>query len=252
MPRGRPKRGVHIVDLIGQRFNRLTVTGERLGDRDAERPIDRKPKWECLCDCGNVVYVLTTHLRKNEVKSCGCLLKDTTNERCARDWTGILVGRLMPIRPTSERKIKMIAWECRCACGKVYNVSSAILTAGLRDIEAGTYPPGGRPSCGCYRAEVQGRHARTHGLSGTQAYKTFLAQKRECAKKLRTPKWADLRAILDIYVNVPLGHVVDHIYPLQGKLVSGLHIASNLQYLTQRENNQKYNLFTPEFIVANP
>ncbi len=59
----------------------------------------------------------------------------------------------------------------------------------------------------------------------------------------RTPPWADLEAIKKIYKECPDGMVVDHVVPLRGKVVSGLHVENNLQYLTAEENGKKSNKF---------
>jgi hypothetical protein len=59
--------------------------------------------------------------------------------------------------------------------------------------------------------------------------------------KLRTPKWADRAAIAQIYRNCPSGMHVDHVVPLNGKHVSGLHVHWNLQYLPAIENIRKAN-----------
>lgn len=59
----------------------------------------------------------------------------------------------------------------------------------------------------------------------------------------RTPKWADLDLIEEIYLNCPKGYEVDHIIPLNGVNVSGLHVPNNLQYLTPEENRQKSNKY---------
>ena len=41
---------------------------------------------------------------------------------------------------------------------------------------------------------------------------------------------------------------VDHVIPLQGELVSGLHHEDNLQILTKKQNCSKHNKFEPQFI----
>lgn len=71
---------------------------------------------------------------------------------------------------------------------------------------------------------------------------------RHLAKKQRVPIWADLEYIKEIYKNCPEGYHVDHIIPLQGDNVSGLHVEYNLQYLTQSDNCRKGNIYPhPEF-----
>lgn len=59
----------------------------------------------------------------------------------------------------------------------------------------------------------------------------------------RTPCWADLDKITEFYKCCPEGFHVDHVIPLQGKFVSGLHVFQNLQYLTQSDNCKKHNSF---------
>lgn len=67
--------------------------------------------------------------------------------------------------------------------------------------------------------------------------------KRHAAKLLRTPPWADFKAISEFYEACPPGMEVDHIVPLQGKNVSGLHVRENLQYLSEEDNRSKSNTF---------
>jgi hypothetical protein len=70
-----------------------------------------------------------------------------------------------------------------------------------------------------------------------------IGAKRRAAKLKATPKFANLKKIKEIYLNCPVGYHVDHIIPLQGKNVCGLHVEWNLQYLTPSANISKSNKF---------
>ncbi len=68
------------------------------------------------------------------------------------------------------------------------------------------------------------------------------------AKKLqRVPPWADLKAIDEFYENCPSNLTVDHYYPLNGEIVSGLHVVENLQYLSLKDNSSKRNKMPEDF-----
>jgi len=79
--------------------------------------------------------------------------------------------------------------------------------------------------------------------SNNRGLYNFLESKRYTAKLERTPLWADLGKIKEIYNNCPEGYHVDHILPLRGKTISGLHVENNLQYLPAKENVVKHNKF---------
>ncbi|KKL97025.1 hypothetical protein LCGC14_1838570 [marine sediment metagenome] len=71
--------------------------------------------------------------------------------------------------------------------------------------------------------------------------------------KERTPRWANLDKIKEIYlerdrliVETGVQHHVDHVIPLNGKCISGLHIHTNLQILTAAANLNKSNKWETE------
>lgn len=75
---------------------------------------------------------------------------------------------------------------------------------------------------------------------------------RQIQKLNATAKWADPDKIRWFYEEsvrltkeTGIQHSVDHIHPLKGKLICGLHVPENLQILTYSENSSKNNKFTP-------
>lgn len=79
-----------------------------------------------------------------------------------------------------------------------------------------------------------------------------LIMKRYAAKLKATPIWANKVAIERIYeqasrltIETGVRYDVDHIVPLQGKIVSGLHCEANLQVLPKAQNISKSNRYWP-------
>lgn len=77
--------------------------------------------------------------------------------------------------------------------------------------------------------------------------------RRRAAKKSAVPKWANRKKIAAIYdyaryktQTLGLQYHVDHIVPLQHKLVCGLHVQDNLRVLLASINHRKYNKEWPD------
>ena len=83
-----------------------------------------------------------------------------------------------------------------------------------------------------------------------------LARRYQARRMNACPKWLTVeqkQEILNFYKRARvLGLVVDHIVPLKGKLVSGLHVPWNLQLLTLSENSSKNNRFDDWTVIHEP
>lgn len=90
----------------------------------------------------------------------------------------------------------------------------------------------------------QRREDYAGNVSGRRDKKITEAIERKRIKLFRIPAWADRAKINAIYKEARLlGQTVDHIVPLKGALVSGLHVENNLMIIPKLKNLSKGNRF---------
>lgn len=103
----------------------------------------------------------------------------------------------------------------------------------------------------CMKNKNQAYRDNNKELSREQSRQNYYNHKSDYIKRnierklhttLATPLWANLDSIKKIYAEAGERHV-DHIIPLKGELVCGLHVENNLQYLSAEENIKKGNKF---------
>lgn len=95
---------------------------------------------------------------------------------CPKDLSGLRFGRLTVIRrvTNSTSNGRGHKWECRCSCGETKVVLRRYLvTDRIR-------------SCGCLLNESRGHNLRTHGLSYTPEFKTWVSMIERCKNTGRT------------------------------------------------------------------
>jgi 5-methylcytosine-specific restriction endonuclease McrA len=230
--------------LAGMRRGSLTV------QREVERDNQRTRRFECLCDCGKLVALRKDHIL-SERKFCSpqCSLLSVSRKL---DLIGKTINRWTVIEYAGQDKRRTM-WKASCSCGTVRTISGASLLIGQTK------------SCGCLLKDMR-RTGRTEQeeieikrlrskLSSRKNPARVKANKikYETKRNSATPKWlteACIETMNAIYeaarrltLETGIKHQVDHIIPINGDTVSGLHVPTNLQILTQAENVSKSNIY---------
>lgn len=111
------KARANAVDMTGQRFGRLVVLGPE--ELDAPMANGQKLAWRCRCDCGNEIVATRKGLLSNKIKSCGCLLAESSAERlpsAVGQTDGTTLSAIVPTRKAnrnSKSGIKGVYWNTR-------------------------------------------------------------------------------------------------------------------------------------------
>lgn len=224
----------------------LTVQRELAPDKRSIR------RYECLCDCGATAVLRSNHFyptRKYCTRKC-LLLSDAR----AADLTGQTFERWTVIERVSvSPKTGWMLWVCRCQCGTVRQIAGAVLTSRnsrscgclLKDMKA----TGRTPEEELAVRRLRSRLSNRKNPARVKANKIKYEKKRSVATPpwLTAEHWAQMNALYEkareLTKQTGIRHEVDHIHPINGKTVSGLHVPWNLQILTQAENVSKSNRY---------
>ena len=121
------------IDLMGQRFGRLTVTAR------ATNTSEGRARWSCLCDCGHEKTVPSKLLLDKKTTSCGCFRRQRQSKVRKQELLGRRFGLLVVESCIGLTSHGNYSWLCRCDCGTKKAVSSAGLLSKARPTR----------SCGC-------------------------------------------------------------------------------------------------------
>lgn len=123
-------------NLIGQKFNRLTVT-EKIIDKHGHI------KWKAKCECGNEIEVRAGELKSEHTKSCGCLQKEFVSQLNSINLIGQKFGKLTVVQESLRRDSSGNKyWFCNCDCGTLYH-----------EVSGHHLKLGNIISCGCSRSK---------------------------------------------------------------------------------------------------
>lgn len=127
----------HKINEIGNRYGKLLVI-----DLDKEKYIcestqNSRLRWICQCDCGNIVSVIGTSLRRGLTQSCGCLQSEKMSKRGEEKYIGKTFHYITVLKriPTNTIESK---WLCKCnLCNKQFTLTTGKLMTQI--------------SCGCLK-----------------------------------------------------------------------------------------------------
>jgi hypothetical protein len=229
-----------ILDLVGQKFGRLTVL------EMCPREKGDSTKWVCKCDCGKTIEVEGSSLKRGNTQSCGCLSIDR-NYELAEDLIGQRFGRLLVVelvRIRNKRNVSERHWKCLCDCGKYTTVADRSLKHGQTK------------SCGCLQIETIRLEL---GLASfNKLYKTYKygAEKRNLIFELSREQFKEITQKNCYYCDKPPSSCVKNKYDNGDYIYNGIdrlnssngYTVDNVVPCCWRCNTAKMDVPVDEFI----
>ncbi len=138
-----------VIDLTGQRFGHLVVTG-------FNRKENKVYYWNCQCDCGRAKVVRSSTLRGSCLNKPGpCKCKGIEENK--QNWVGKRSG-MMEVVEERRNTGKGLVLICRCDCGVT------------KEVGAKSFKIGKTRSCGCSTKAFLSKANSVHGKGDSPEY----------------------------------------------------------------------------------
>lgn len=224
-------------ELTGQRFGRLVV----LGKYDTPK---RGQHWECVCDCGEIIVDVTSHLVRGNTQSCGCLGRERRKAANDRKKAMSREERLERRKIWNRRYKERHPEKCKRIQDESNRKRKDAMLVWCKENE-GSYKKRKREWYERNKDSVCA--AAADFAKSNPEWKAAHCAKRRAKRKNSIPKWDDMKQIQVLYEKASeYGFYVDHIVPLTSKRVCGLHCWENLQLLDPILNAEKHNSYWPD------
>lgn len=121
-----------FIDMSGWKMSEHGVPDSRITVVDKAPNQGKHTAWNCICDCGTKCVIRGDQLRSGIAKSCGCLFREISAEKCRKvgksnigranvyrkDLVGKVVGLLTVIEYYDTTTDGRARWKCLCRCGE--------------------------------------------------------------------------------------------------------------------------------------
>lgn len=229
--------------------------------------------WECLCKCGTSVFrsssQLNRKLRTGGFSSCGC--RTRPNQLIDGEKVCTKCQRMLPASMFAAYKRSSSGLSPRCKdCQRDWRVANRdyliaekrkyweanrdrLIKKASERQKQNKELSNARSKKWREENKERRREVANSWVRRNKDYAAFQATNRRSMKLSATPEWANMFFIKEAYLlarkrteMTGVKWCVDHVVPLRGKTVCGLHVEHNLAVITQLENFSKNNRHWPD------